>query len=560
MVTAKDRRRFTRYKNKSGFCLSIAGNSFQAATVDFSLGGIGFFVEETPFLLPLPVSAINLNIENLSLDINGKVVWSQKENSRLRVGVERESIYGLLKHYLLSDILLDLQRSEKKGILEVRNGPISKKIYIKNGNMVFATSNREEDRLGEFLVRTGKISADQYHQSVDILKKTGKRQGTILVELGYLKPEDLIWAVRHQVEEIIMNLFLWENGEFVFLEGPLFSKEVITLKISAANLIYRGIKKIINSNHIKNAMPPVDTILCYSADPLNLFQNINLDKIDKDILFFIDGRRTIKEILSISPIDNLETMKTLYSLLCARIIESEGKRLIGDKIHEEIIKEHTAGIDSSFIEKTEDLYQKCGYKDYYGILEIEKWVAQDKIKKAYYKCAKEFHPDKHFSFPSETLKNKLNTIFTHITEAYRILSDPKMRKEYDQSLSIRPAKIESNNAEIARVRFREGKNAFGKKSYAEAAELFGQAAYLNNLVPDYHFHMGLALMKVKRLHEAEQAIIKALAIDPFNADYMAELGHVYLQLGFSLRAKKTFENALKIHPSHVRITEGLQKL
>jgi curved DNA-binding protein CbpA len=499
-------------------------------------------------------------IEDLNLDIEGMVVWAAQVNSHLKVGVERKIISGLLKHYPLPDILLDLQRSEKDGILEIKYGSISKRIYIKNGDMVFATSNKEEDRMGEILLRAGKISVDQHYQSVDIMKKTGKRQGTVLVELGYLKPENLIWAVRHQVEEIILSLFQWEDGEFVFIEGPLLSEEVITLKLSAANLIYRGIKKINNLTRIKNAMPPMDVILYYSTDPMNLFQDINLDNTDKDILSLIDGKRNIKEIISISPLDNFSTIKTLYALINTRIIELKEKELTEEETLEEITKEYKREIDPAFINKVEDFYKRCGVTDYYSILGVEKWSTQDKIKKAYYKVAKEFHPDIHFHMSSETLKNKLNIIFSHINDAYKILSDPKMRREYDFSLSIRPAKIGSNNVEIARAKFKEGKEAFRKKVYKEAAELFGQAVYLDSSVADYHFHFGLGLIKEKNWPEAERAISNALKIAPFNADYMAELGYIYLQLGFKLRAKNTFEKAIKSDPSNERAAEGLQKV
>ncbi|MDP2753118.1 MAG: DnaJ domain-containing protein [Nitrospirota bacterium] len=510
MLSDKDRRRFKRYRLKSGFHLSIGGNSFQANTIDYSLGGIGLSIEDTP---PITSgSAINLHVEDLNLNIDGKIVWSEQVNSRLRVGIERASISGFLKHYLLPDIFLDLHRSEKDGTLDIRNGSIIKRIYIKNGDMVFATSNKEEDRLGEVMLKAGRLTIDQYYQSVDIMKKTGKRQGAALVELGYLKPEDVIWIVRHQVEEIILSLFQWEDGNFIFKEGPLPSDEVIILKLSAANHIYRGIKRINSLTHIKNAMPTKDTILYYSTDPMNLFQDINLDNKDKDILSLIDGKRNIHEILSISPLDNFQTMKTLYALLSTRIIELKEKGLTEDKTYEEIMKEPEIKVDSAFIEKVEDLYKRIEITDYYGIFGIEKWATMDKIKKAYYKVAKEFHPDKHFYLPSETLKNKLNMIFSQITDAYKILSDPKMRREYDQNLSIRPAKIASNNMETARARFKEGKDAFKKGAYTEAAELFGQAAYLDSSVPAYHFYHGLSLTKNKKLGEAEKAICKELMI------------------------------------------------
>jgi hypothetical protein len=471
---------------------------------------------------------------------------------------EKLSTSGYLKQCHLSDIFLSLQRSEKTGILELKNGSLCKKVYIKNGNMIFAASNHEEDRLGEFLMKAEKITLDQYYQSIEGMKRKGKRQGTVLVELGYLKPKDLIWAITHQVEEIILSLFQWEDGEFEFKEGILPSEEVITLKLSTANLIYRGIKRINNVTYIKNACPPMNAILYYSAEPIDLFQDITLEEKDKGVLSLIDGSRKVLDIISLSPLSNLQTMKILYALMSTRIIEikEEGK-IIEDKIGEKILKEPEGEFDPAFVEKVETIYDRLSSTDYYTILGITKWNTSAEIKGAYYRKAKEFHPDKHFHLPSETLKNKLNAVFSYLTVAYKTLSDLKMRREYDIGLSSRSAPMESSNSEVARIKFMEGNAAFRRKSYAEAAELFRQAVNLKNSIAVYHFNLGLALVKDKKFREAQEAMNNALKLDPSNASYMAELGHIYLGLGFVLRAKAIFEKTIKFDPTNERAVEGL---
>jgi curved DNA-binding protein CbpA len=304
----------------------------------------------------------------------------------------------------------------------------------------------------------------------------------------------------------------------------------------------------------------MDTILYYSIEPLNLFQDINLSEPDRYVLSLIDGNLTVKDILSISSQGNFQTMKILCALISTRMIETKGKGVLEDKSIVEIIKESGTGVDSAFVNKAEDLYMKYQSMDYYSILGIEKWATLNKIRKAYYKAAKEYHPDKHFHLESGTIRKKLSAIFSYITEAYKTLSDPEERKKYDQSLKVTIPDKKSDNLEIARLRFQEGKTAFKRGLYTEAAELFGQAVYLDNSVAAYHFYLGLTYEKLKKLREAEKAISKALKFEPANADYVAELGHIYLEFGFSTRAKTTFEKALRLDPYNKRATSGLQKI
>ncbi len=61
-------------------------------------------------------------------------------------------------------------------------------------------------------------------------------------------------------------------------------------------------------------------------------------------------------------------------------------------------------------------------KDYYKILDIDKKASKDEIKKAFYKLAAKYHPDK---------KTGDEAKFKEINEAYQVLSNDQKRKEYD---------------------------------------------------------------------------------------------------------------------------------
>jgi molecular chaperone DnaJ len=62
-------------------------------------------------------------------------------------------------------------------------------------------------------------------------------------------------------------------------------------------------------------------------------------------------------------------------------------------------------------------------KDYYNILGVNKGASKDEIKKAFYKLAHKYHPDK---------KEGNEAKFKEVNEAYQVLSDDSKRSKYDQ--------------------------------------------------------------------------------------------------------------------------------
>jgi tetratricopeptide (TPR) repeat protein len=565
----KEKRYFRRYKRRVSFNISYNGKKLDAVALDYSISGIGALMEKGP-QLPEELD-LNIKLHNQPVQMYGRVAWKKETSDGMRVGIELVGpIQGSLEVFMLSDLLIGLQRTKKIGTLEITSSSLIKKVYIKNGDMIFASSNLDEDRFGDMLLSERRITSDQYERSVRHMEQTGKQQGAALVELGYLKPHDLFVALKYQVEKIIIDLFKLETGIFHFREGPLPVDEVIKLNFSAANLIYKGIKDIKDADVIQGFFPSFKTVLRLSPDPLDLFQDIMLNADDRSVLAYVDGKSTIDNILSLSPLDKLEVLKILYMLLSASIIvdvsEFEPEEfeddvdLVAEVIEEakETVGEQKVEEPEEFIQKVDELYSKLGNIGYYEILGLKEDASLSEIKKTYYKMAKDFHPDKHFYLDTD-MKGKLSLIFSYITSAYSTISNPQMRQDYDKEKKDDPDK-HASGVVTAQDKFDQGIAEMNKRNYADAAELFGQAGYMNNKEPEYSYYYGLSLYRLGKLKEAESEMRKAIKIDPVNAEYLAEIGHVYLELGFPLRAKGNFERALKIEPKNPRALEGVASL
>ncbi len=315
-------------------------------------------------------------------------------------------LQGSIKDTSLVKILVHLNRSIKTGTLTVSTPSAIKKIYLKMGDVIFASSTYEDDRLGEMLLKAGKITVEQYDESVEILKATGKKQGAILVELGYLTPKELFWGLKYQVNEIIQGMFLLEDAQYEFREGDIPVQEVISLKMSMGNLIYAGINRITNWTRIRNEMPDTDSVLKLSEDPLSLFQDIELSPQDKKILSLIDGEKTIKEIIDNSWMGSFEALRILYVLWSIGMIEkaavqkealkpskTRGKPK-GETLNE--ILEPLSEEDSQ-ITKINSLYSRLESLSFNELLDVDKKADSGTIKKRYYQLAKEYHPDRHLT-------------------------------------------------------------------------------------------------------------------------------------------------------------------
>jgi len=543
----KDKRNFKRYKKEAELILKASSGAFKGRIIDYS-DGVRAVVSGTNSI----VSGLMVNItsQELGIEFLGEVVWSKKVIPDLQVGIKRvDNLRGSLRDFKLPDILKGLQKTTSTGTLEIHSDAVHKKIYIKNGDLIFASSNQTDESIAKVLLKAGRINIEQYRRTVEISEQTGKNQSIILAELGYLSPQEFVWALKNQVEAIILSTFNATDAHFEFQEGPLDADESIPLRINSTNLLYHGYKKVNDLLYLKEECPPMDIELRLAKDPEELAQHLTMNDTDRRIISCLNGRHSIKEIPSLAQASDIEVMKTIYALLNIGAVELTG---------EPAPETAEAGVDDEIVEKIDEMHNNYKERGYYGILGVSEEATEDEIREAYYRVAKEFHPDKYFSLPSEEIKEKINAIFAYATEAYETLSDDTKRRRYNKTLSAPTARPPSK-AEMAKERFNQGRALLMMKSYSEAATMFAQAIYFDSSTASYHYYHGIALCRLNDFKEAAKALSEAVRLNPQKADYIAELGHVFLKLGFKARAQNTFKRALEISPTNERALEGMFK-
>jgi hypothetical protein len=221
----------------------------------------------------------------------------------------------------LPEIIATINQFKVSGMLEVTHQGVEKKVFFEDEFVTFASSNVNDDRLGEFLIRIGKIKQIDYDNSVDILKKTRKRQGQIFVELGCLTPKDLFWAVKSQVKEIVLSLFLWTDGEVNFVPGDFVQKETIKLRAPITETIVEGIKRIQNPRRLIGYIGGKDIVIKVASDALDKMEKTGLGPEYFDIYNLIDGKKPLEEIANTSDKGASETVRSIYTMMVLNILE-----------------------------------------------------------------------------------------------------------------------------------------------------------------------------------------------------------------------------------------------
>ncbi len=147
-----------------------------------------------------------------------------------------------VRAFSLADVLHLLHASAKSGFLFFEHQDHAKSIYMHRGEVVFAASNQQVDRLGEVLLRVGVITPEQFREAKQAYSPAAKF-GRVLVERGFLSPRELWAGVKAQIEEIVRSLFSYGAGQVLFWEGEVRPDNVVRLSLPTRKLIAEGLRR-----------------------------------------------------------------------------------------------------------------------------------------------------------------------------------------------------------------------------------------------------------------------------------------------------------------------------
>jgi hypothetical protein len=142
-----------------------------------------------------------------------------------------------------ADLLQWVSQSRKTGTLSVEGEPHNKKIYFRDGLIAAASSENPKEFLGYYLVGWGLLGDEELQELLDMQEHHGTLLGELLVIIGRLSREDLQHILQVKTEETIYELFLWQKGDFRFLENILPAKKFQPLNLPVEMIVLEGVRR-----------------------------------------------------------------------------------------------------------------------------------------------------------------------------------------------------------------------------------------------------------------------------------------------------------------------------
>jgi len=261
------------------------------------------------------------------------------------------ALEGTIRDFGLPDIfqLIGLQR--KTGLLTLTSDKDDESVIVtfESGMVVMADSSvrRLEDRLGNVLVKQGKVTRERLDEALSVQKQTLQRLGHVLVSGSAITTKDLRDALQVQISQIVFRVFRWRDGSYKFAPSDAvdYDRENFA-PMSTDFILMEGIRMVDEWPIIEKKIPSLDIVFRPVVDPSLIdvgaevgpdasgserrtpaspTSRIRLTAEEERVFRKVDGVRTVQAIIDSTGIGEFEACRTLFDFVNRNLIAPAGR-------------------------------------------------------------------------------------------------------------------------------------------------------------------------------------------------------------------------------------------
>lgn len=203
--------------------------------------------------------------------------------------------------------------------------------------------------------------------------------------------------------------------------------------------------------------------------------------------------------------------------------------------------------------------------DLYTLFDLPPLSSASEIRDAYFKLAKQLHPDALAKAGLGDVEARAIEVFKGIANAYRVMSDPRRKAEYDAvwaraagiSLTPTQAKTKKEIENEARMFFHKASLLMKRCAWDDAAAALRKAVELDPKNNEYLCALGWSVMQsdklppARALDEAKGWFERAVNSEAPTADAYYHMSMYYKAMGEKHKQRLALQDALTLFPDHV---------
>jgi tetratricopeptide (TPR) repeat protein len=486
----------------------------------------------------------------------------------------------------LAEIFRDLYLGERTGVLELDRDGEQKLIGFSRGLIHYAESGKEHEQLDRRLVQDKLLSAG----AIEEARADGSSGSDLAKNLrnrGLISREPLDKAMKEIIDSVVRSVFQWQGGSARFKDEEEIGGETAfdTDVLTTFEVILQGIFTMSDFDPIGEAMGGLDNkIRLRSPAPLPV-ERLTLSPSHGFILSRVDGKSPVSEVLSVLPQhEEALALRFLFGLLVMGVLEYDPPPGDGPFRVANILRDHA---DRRALERMQEqtirqAYAQMRTQNPYEVLGVTPSASRSAIEQAYEEAKGLFSRDRLVTSVRDQFRSELAVIESRLIEAYLRLTQAETqvskkmrRRDSNDGVSADDllVRVEMDKTK-SKVALEESKKVAGgyhdKALKAQRDGDFHNAIQYVKLAISYdpddaRLYFLLAECQVRNpgprwQHQAEQNFTRATELDPWNAAFWISLGRFYKKRGLKLRARKQFEEALKLVPEHPEASTELASL
>lgn len=262
---------------------------------------------------------------------------------------------GSLKRVPFPRLIREIAKAELSGSLYLLSQQTKKVVFFEDGQPVFVRSNVLSECLGQVLAHEGLITQEQCEQTLEAIRRTGKKQGELLVEMGILSEGNLRYGLEAQLRAKLFDIFSWEDGRYQFKRDTPNLQFGIKLEASPEGVIVEAIQDQYAEDRARNLLAPVVSKYPVALPDAAQSHALGLLVEEEHFVACLDGSRTVAEVLE-GPHEPVipSAAALLYGLVAAGVVQLGDKAMSarahpaspdlspGDKSDEELVPKFEA--------------------------------------------------------------------------------------------------------------------------------------------------------------------------------------------------------------------------